>query len=110
LAACPAGWVAANGTGGTLDMRGVVARGLDNGRGLDTSGTALGGYEPDMFQNHTMAAPGGGFLILTGGTTLGAASPITTFTSAGSTGGANSGNYGYETRAKSTVVLYCQKS
>ncbi len=75
LAACPAGWVAANGTGGTLDMRGVVARGLDNGRGLDTSGTGLGGYEADMFQTHTMAAPGGGFLTLTGGYDSGGCKP-----------------------------------
>jgi hypothetical protein len=112
LNACPAGWVVANGTGGTPDMRGVVARGLDLGRGLDVSGTGLGGYEPDMFQTHTMAAPGGSaFVTLPGGIQLGTAGPIGTISiSNSSTGGPNSGSFGYETRAKATVLLTCMKS
>ena len=116
LAACPNGWTAADGTSGTADMRGVVARGLDNGRGLDTSGTALAGYEADMFQTHTMVAPQSGSFLITGynsGSNYGFngnAGPAFQPTSAyGSTGGPNSGNYGYETRAKATVLLGCQK-
>ena len=110
LAACPSGWVVANGTGGTVDMRGVVARGLDQGRGLDKSGTGLGGYEADMFQQHTMGSAAGSFMSSPGGAILGVSGAIGTWGTTGSTGGANSGNYGYETRAKATVVLYCQKS
>lgn len=35
LATCPTGWVKANGTGGTPDLRGEFIRGLDDGRGID---------------------------------------------------------------------------
>lgn len=35
LGACPAGWIAADGTGGTRDMRGYYVRGLDTGGGVD---------------------------------------------------------------------------
>jgi hypothetical protein len=46
LASCPSGWVAANGTSGTPDLRGEFIRGLDSGRGVDTGrvlGSAQGG-------------------------------------------------------------------
>jgi hypothetical protein len=111
LQGCPAGWISANGTANTVDMRGTVPRAIDNGRGLDTSGTGIGGYEYDMFQTHTMSAPSGtSFVVTPGGTLFGAGSPIATWGTSGSTGGPNSGQYGYETRVKSTVLLFCQKS
>jgi hypothetical protein len=110
LGICPAGWVPADGSGGTLDLRGVVARGLDNGRGADTSGTGLGGFENDQFQSHQHSSEGGYFLTLTGGTFIGGASPITTFDTKSQTGGPSSGRSGSETRGKATVVLYCEKS
>ena len=110
LAACPAGWVTANGTGGTPDMRGVVARGQDLGRGLDTSGTALGGYEADQFQTHTHAAAAGSFMITPGVVAAGTSGAVSTWGSTPNTGSANSGSYGGETRAKATVLLYCMKS
>ena len=41
LATCPAGWIAANGSNGTPDLRGEFIRGLDNGRGVDTGRVLL---------------------------------------------------------------------
>ena len=110
LASCPTGWTAANGTGGTADMRGVVSRGLDNGRGLDTSGTGLAGYEADMLQEHTHATPSGSGFIVVGGGGLGSGGTIQATNGGVSTGAVNSGSHGYETRAKATVLLYCEKS
>jgi len=37
LSACPTGWIAANGSNGTPDLRGEFIRGLDSGRGVDAS-------------------------------------------------------------------------
>lgn len=44
LAACPSGWIIADGTSGTPDLRGEFVRGLDNGRGVDT-GRTLGSWQ-----------------------------------------------------------------
>lgn len=41
---CPAGWVAANGANGTVDLRGEFIRGWDNGRGVD-SGRSLAAWQ-----------------------------------------------------------------
>lgn len=41
---CPAGWVAADGANGTVDLRGEFVRGWDNGRGVD-SGRALASWQ-----------------------------------------------------------------
>lgn len=51
LGACPSGWLHANGTGGTPDLRGEFVRGLDSGRGVDT-GRGLGTYQADAFKSH----------------------------------------------------------
>ena len=52
---CPAGWIAANGASGTVDVRGVFIRGLDGGRGFDPSWATrtLGSYQVDDFKSHT---------------------------------------------------------
>jgi hypothetical protein len=38
-ATCPSGWVAADGTSSTPDLRGEFIRGLDSGRGADIGRT-----------------------------------------------------------------------
>jgi prepilin-type N-terminal cleavage/methylation domain-containing protein len=48
-AACPDGWVAANGANGTRDLRGEFIRGWDAGRGVDV-GRALGSAQLDAVQ------------------------------------------------------------
>lgn len=111
LAACPPGWLTANGSNGTPDMRGVYARGLDLGRGLDPTGTGLAGFEAEAVQP----------LGLSFGTT--AFVGTTSFNGLGGTGGVNvpsgapynlNGNVsisgtGTETRPVTTVLLACMK-
>lgn len=52
LAACPTGWVMANGANGTRDLRGEFLRGWDAGRGADP-GRTRGSWQNDMFETHT---------------------------------------------------------
>ncbi len=115
LSACPPGWLTANGTSGMVDMRGVVARGLDQGRGLDTTGTGLGGFEADQLQDHTHQVTGpvainasteSNFTTVNSGTAVNSIS----FSAVVQTGIPNSGSHGTETRVKATVLLYCEKS
>ena len=113
LGSCPTGWAVADGSGGRVNMRGTVARGYDPGNTRDPNGSSqsIGSYETDMFQQHTEASPGAGFFVANGGTaTLAFGLSAFTETTVSSTGMSNSGNYGPETRAKSTILLYCQKS
>lgn len=53
LATCPAGWIPADGTNGTRDLRGVFIRGY----GTNTDGTAASGafgvFQDDAFKAHT---------------------------------------------------------
>ena len=49
-AECPSGWKPADGTDGTVDLRGVFIRGLDNGRGVD-SGRVRNSYQADAIRN-----------------------------------------------------------
>jgi len=47
LSACPTGWIAANGSNGTPDLRGEFIRGLDSGRGVDGSRTLASAQDFD---------------------------------------------------------------
>ncbi|MGP5469695.1 shufflon system plasmid conjugative transfer pilus tip adhesin PilV, partial [Pseudomonas helleri] len=49
---CPPGWIAANGSGGTLDLRGQFVRAWDNGKGID-SGRTLASAQTDDFKSHS---------------------------------------------------------
>ena len=113
LGSCPAGWHAADGTAGTVNMLGTVARGYDPGATRDPAGAAqaVGSYEADQYQQHTEAAPATGNFISAGALQLGVAASIFSVNTvtAASTGLSNSGNFGPETRAKSTILLFCQK-
>ncbi|MDD5770303.1 MAG: hypothetical protein PHE25_04990 [Candidatus Gracilibacteria bacterium] len=44
LSSCPVGWIPADGTNGTPDLRGEFIRGVDNGRGVD-AGRTLGSFQ-----------------------------------------------------------------
>lgn len=105
---CPKGWVAADGTNGTVDMRGYFARGLDTGGTVDPART-LGSLQQDQLQDHTHTYnnPNTQVNNIQGG---GTATVNAGFTAGASTGNPNSGNHGTETRPKNVALLACQKS
>jgi len=51
-AVCPDGWVRADGSNGTVDLRGAFIRSLDAGRGLDP-GRALGSFQDSENKAHS---------------------------------------------------------
>jgi hypothetical protein len=117
---CPVGWIAADGTGGSPDVRGVVVRGLDAGRGLD-SGRTLGSYQADSFasHNHPVTDPGHAHAYTSPASVPVNQGSVPTTLSATSTGavtgtattGVGVGNTGgTETRAKNVALLYCYHS
>lgn len=114
LATCPSGWVAADGTSSTPDLRGEFIRGLDSGRGVDI-GRLLGTVQADGTRNHTH-----GFTALqdlNGGdgeydhngvsNVVGAHDqhPVGRTTGVIDAGG----NGGSETRPRNVALLYCIK-
>lgn len=110
--ACPAGWIAANGSSGTVDARGVVIRGQDNGRGANPSGTvAIGTYQADALQTFTVNTPiNYGFFNGGGGVGddvffIGGPSSVA-LQSTPPQGGVNLST---ETRMRNVTLLYCQK-
>ena len=102
---CPAGWIAANGASGTVDVRGAFIRGLDNGRHLDPDWAtrALGSYQADDLRSHyhTMSSftESGGSMYPSGArTNAGSGQLLPTY----NTGGA-------ETRPVNIALLGCIK-
>lgn len=98
--ACPAGWLAADGTNGTVDLRGEFIRGWDNGRGVDFD-RGLAVWQIDELRSHThylssrLAAPGAG-VDVAGPNPTGGWGLVT------STGGS-------ETRPRNVALLACMK-
>jgi len=50
---CPAGWIAANGSNGTVDLRGEFIRGWDSGRGADP-GRGLAAWQDGTWTRQIM--------------------------------------------------------
>ena len=106
LAACPAGWVASDGTNGTVDLRGQFVRGLDTGGAVDP-GRTLGSAQADQLHSFSgfVNAPNG--VVGVGGSPT---QNVTTPTSYTNYGVAFSGaTFGTETRPKNVALLQCQK-
>ncbi len=105
LSSCPSGWIAANGTSGTPDLRGEFIRGLDSGRGVD-AGRVLSSAQVDILKSHMHVLPSN-LAVFWG--------PTIIFASAyGDTGGTTSNGItgdtgGNETRPRNVALLYCQK-
>lgn len=100
---CPDGWVLANGSAGTPDLRGSFVRGMygsENGRDVSRS---LGSYQADGFAAHShsvigyQANPGVGELA------TGSSANTAQSKSTGSAGGS-------ETRPKNVALTYCMKA
>ncbi|MCK9344736.1 MAG: phage tail protein [Candidatus Pacebacteria bacterium] len=101
LATCPTGWLPANGTGGTVDLRGEFIRGLDSGRGVD-AGRTLASAQGQAIQSHTH-------------TFTAQISGIYTYSNVGGTqgtqqGGTTAATGGTETRPRNVALLACVKS
>jgi microcystin-dependent protein len=133
-AACPAGWLTADGsavsratyaglfavlggmwgggdgssTFGLPDLRGVFVRGLDNGRGFD-AGRGFATYQADALQDHTHGVYSASATLAGGANTLTVFGTPSVPTIQGSTGVTGASAAG-ETRPKNVAVLYCVKT
>ena len=108
-ASCPSGWVAANGTNGTVDLRGEFIRGLDSGRGVD-AGRVLASSQTDLFKAHNHYAGHGikGDIARQFGTT-GNLSSVTERTSFSGGQPYTSTTGGVETRPRNVALQPCMK-
>lgn len=103
LSSCPSGWIVADGTNGTPDLRGEFIRGLDNGRGVDT-GRTLGSWEADMLKNHTHSTYSTNLMPQTNSYSRFYYTVVASLT--GTTGATG----GVETRPRNVALLACVKS
>jgi hypothetical protein len=98
---CPTGWSE------YTAARGAFLRGIDNGAGIDPSGTrAPSSFQGDLFKSHTHGADPA--CINCGGT---GSSFLVTYTNSGSNNGwssTTSSSGGAETRPKNVAVTFCQ--
>ncbi len=112
LSSCPTGWTDKAATYGS-----VFVRGVDLGRGQDTTGTSVGGAEAFQMQDHTHSTS----IIMSGVTTTGvgahgasAVNPtyytgVTTTTNI-LTGNPNSGTHGADVHPQNITLLICKKN
>ena len=117
LAACPTGWVAADGSNSTPDLRGRFVRGLDDfgsgAAGRDPSGVrALGNSQEDAFQDHQHWRNANNALEMVslpvaGGSSEGPGGLQSS--NRHETGGAFNGNSNVETRPKNVALTYCMR-
>jgi hypothetical protein len=98
---CPTGWSE------YTAARGAFLRGIDNGAGIDPSGTRTpGSFQGDLFKSHTHAADPA--CVNCGGT---GSSFLVTYTNSGSNNGwssTTSSSGGAETRPVNVAVTFCQ--
>ena len=125
LTSCPAGWVAADGTGGTPDLRGRFVRGRDDAGtgagGNDPDGVrGLGAVQADAFQGHRHTHELlDSFLYFSSdialGGTAGFASGVWTIMSGSATGSVSTdvpfgpARTSVETRPKNVALIYCMR-
>lgn len=99
---CPLGWTPANGTAGTIDLRGEFIRGWDNGRGADPA-RDLGTWQANELQAHNHGLDSR--VIYTNGATWG---PVDVVSGGGGDGyGITAPIGGSETRPRNVALLAC---
>ena len=109
LSACPAGWSAANGSGGTVNLVGYFIRGLDTAGTVDPGGRTLASVEGFALQTHTHSfSPG--FVVSGGsGNSTNGGGGLSNNVAA-SVGGVSGAVTATETRPVNVALLYCQKN
>lgn len=96
------GWIPADGTNGTLDLRGEFIRAWDNGHGTDP-GRALATWQAGEIQAHNHGLDSK--IINTNGATWG---PLDVVAGGGGSGyGLTSPTGGSETRPRNVALLAC---
>jgi hypothetical protein len=104
LATCPTGWVTADGTNSTPDLRGEFVRGLDNGRGVD-SGRILASSQSDENKTHTHST-----VQMIGNNNIDGVDSTTTHSGENHNEARQTGaTGGNETRPRNIALLYCSK-
>lgn len=114
---CPTGWVHANGSNGTVDLRGEFIRTWDAGRGVD-SGRGARSSQGDQLEKHnhflptsdsdygtTWTIPDNLWTKVRGNTAPVDNEVATTWGDSG-----NKGSFGLETRPRNVALLACKKN
>ncbi len=112
LASCPSGWTDVNGGG---SYTGLFVRGLDSGRGQDTTGTVVGGTEATQMQDHTHSFSAMTSVATTVHISSGGSGIISFLTTANTGSGHNTGavsgaTAGATVLAKNVALLLCSKN
>jgi len=102
IGSVPTGWQIADGTNGTVDLRGRFARGIDVGAtGVDPDGErVVGNVQLDEFKSHIHSVPDTHILSGSSGAAVGVQDP---------TDGESGATGGDETRPVNVAVYYIQK-
>jgi len=125
LSACPSGWVAADGTNSTPDLRGQFIRGLnsfgsaagtraDGNQDLNGGARTLGDYQADAFQGHWHSNPSNHVLLRNDVGTSVVGSQFGVNNSPETVRDPSNGNHGSvrvanETRPRNVAVIYCMR-
>ena len=115
LSACPAGWLASNGSSGTLNLVGYFLRGLDTAGVVDPNPRTLGSIEAFAMQNFYVntTIPAASTSPQPAGNSTGAVPHYvnTTYSSTGPISAATNtpANTDLETRPVNVAVRYCEK-
>lgn len=108
---CPTGWLAANGSSSTVDMRGYFPRALDAGAGRDPNSPSVGTAEAEAVQALSLSFTTNAFVGTStynsvpagGGTSVPSTNPYNLV------GNISISGTGNETRPITKVLLACQK-
>jgi len=106
LAACPTGWLTANGTSGTVDMRGRFARAVTSGVGVVAG---------DQFEDHNQTVSSSPSALVNIVSTVqvqagGSSVPNAVVFGTVVVGNPTTGRSGSESRPKNVALRYCEKS
>ncbi len=114
LSTCPSGWVPADGTNGTPDLRGLFVRGRDDfgtgPAGRDPGGVrAVGHFQGHAFQTHHHGMIGQILRRQAGGSELSVHGGTSTWQYVNTTDTITAGTHTSETRPSNAALLFCMR-